>query len=254
MSICLQAKGLTKKFGGVTAVDNVDLTVEENQVFSIIGPNGAGKTTFFNLVSGIEPPTSGDIFFQGEKITHQPVYKIARKGIGRTFQNIRLFKDLSVLDNILIGMHCQLHDNFGASVLSLPKHRKVELEGRKEAQRLLEFVGLDDVMNELSANLSYGAQRRVEIVRALASNPKLLMLDEPAAGMNGKEKQDLMEMIKRIREFCPTIVLIEHNMPLVMGISDRIMVLNFGERIAEGVPEEIQNNPAVIEAYLGQSE
>lgn len=252
----LETKKLTRAFGGVVAVQNVDFTCESGMITGLIGPNGAGKTTLFNNITGLDKPTSGDVFFMGEKITGLPAYKIARRGIARTFQNIRLFKELTVLENVLLGLHFGTGSSFRAyaamnSFVLLEKEKKQMLS---KAYKWLDFMNLRSVSNELAKNLPYGLQRELEIARALATEPKLLFLDEPAAGMNPHETAALIETIKRIRQEGISVVLIEHDMKLVMTVCDTITVLNYGMRIASGTPDEIKHNKAVIEAYLGVSE
>jgi len=249
----LEIKGLTKNFGGLAAVSNVNLNVPKNSITAVIGPNGAGKTTLFNMVTGVYKPSAGDILLNGEPITGLKPHAVARKGIARTFQNIRLFDSLSVMENVLIGMHSRLKSNFFGAVFQLPGTRREEEAAQMEAFELLQYVGLDGLLNEPATNLPYGAQRRLEIARALAVKPKLLLLDEPAAGMNPKETKELTDLIRNMcGEKDLTIILIEHDMKLVMEISNHIAVLDHGENIAEGKPVEIRNNPRVIEAYLGK--
>ncbi|GER67683.1 ABC transporter ATP-binding protein [Weizmannia acidilactici] len=249
----LEIKGLTKNFGGLAAVSNVNLNVPKNSITAVIGPNGAGKTTLFNMVTGVYKPSAGDILLNGEPITGLKPHAVARKGIARTFQNIRLFGSLSVMENVLIGMHSRLKSNFFGAVFQLPGTRREEEAAQMEAFELLQYVGLDGLLNEPATNLPYGAQRRLEIARALAVKPKLLLLDEPAAGMNPKETKELTDLIRNMcGEKDLTIILIEHDMKLVMEISNHIAVLDHGENIAEGKPVEIRNNPRVIEAYLGK--
>lgn len=255
MASLLETKNATIRFGGLVAVNNLNITINEGEIVAVIGPNGAGKTTAFNLITGVYAPTEGDIIFNGEKITGLRPDRIVKKGIARTFQNIRLFKELSVLDNVLIATHLNIKSNFFSSVLHLPGAVKEEKKMRAFALSLLEETGLLQFKDEIASNLPYGLQRRLEIARALATNPKLLLLDEPAAGMNPKESEELTEFIREIRDkFNLTVLLIEHHMQLVMDISDRIYVLEYGMTIAKGVPAEIQTNPVVIKAYLGEGD
>ncbi|MGI5875771.1 MAG: ABC transporter ATP-binding protein [Dethiobacteria bacterium] len=248
----LKVENVGRSFGGLKAVDNVDLSIRNKEIMSLIGPNGAGKTTLFNLITGHYQPTEGEIYFNNEKTNELKPYKITEKGIARTFQNIRLFGQMSVLENVLIGMHVNLKGGLLAAVLRRPADKREEKKAKTKGMELLAFVGLEDKSYEWASNLSYGEQRRLEIARALAANPKLLLLDEPAAGMNPYETYSLMKLISRIRdEMNKTILLIEHDMKVVMGISEKVAVLDHGKKIAEGTPREIQNNEAVIRAYLG---
>jgi branched-chain amino acid transport system ATP-binding protein len=250
----LEVDGLTLQFGGLTALDDVTFHIEEGEILGLIGPNGAGKTTCFNAITGIYRPTKGDVRFEGTSIAGHKRFKITKLGIARTFQNIRLFRQMTALENVLVGADAQHSTGILSALFRLPKHRREEREGHDRAMELLRFMGLQRRADELAANLSYGDQRRLEIARAMATGPKLICLDEPAAGFNPAEKVQLMELIKRVRDQGYTVLLIEHDMRLVMGVTDRIVVLEFGKKIAEGTPAEIRDNPAVIAAYLGVGE
>jgi branched-chain amino acid transport system ATP-binding protein len=253
MSALLEVRGLTKDFGGLRAVGDFDLTLAPGELVGLIGPNGAGKTTVFNLITGMIPPTAGQIRLAGENLTGHPPHRITHRGIARTFQNIRLFNDLTVLDNVRIAYHPYAGYGLAEGVLRLPRFHRREREIVAQASELLGIFGLADRAAELARNLPYGDQRRLEIVRALAARPKLLLLDEPAAGMNPGEIQRLMELIHFIRDrFALTLLLIEHQMRFVMSICERLVVMDFGEVIAEGTCREIQTHPKVIEAYLGK--
>lgn len=250
--VLLEVKGLTKTFGGLTAINSVDFSMEEHQIVSVIGPNGAGKTTFFNMISGYYPVDSGSIKFDGHSLVKLTPEKVASYKIARTFQNIRLFQNMLVAENILVGRYMQMKANIVDIIFRLPRMRKEEQEAYEKVLSLLSYVGLAGKEGELAKNLSYGQQRRLEIARALAIEPKLLLLDEPAAGLNPKETEEMKQFILRLRsDLNTTILLIEHDMKLVMGLSDRITVLNYGEKIAEGTPDEIRSNEKVIKAYLG---
>jgi branched-chain amino acid transport system ATP-binding protein len=252
MSALLEAHNLSRSFGGLMAVNEVSFVVAEGEIFGLIGPNGAGKTTLFNLMTGLTPVSGGSFSFRGTPLTGLPPHRIAGLGIGRTFQNIRLFKGLSALENVKISQHSHTVTGLWGGIFGSKRSRQEEQAVEEKAWEILKLVGLADRASELAANFSYGDQRRLEIARALALDPAVLLLDEPAAGMNAAEKHSLTAFIREVRDlFKLTIVLIEHHVPLVMGLCDRVVVLNFGELIAVGTPEEVQKNPAVIKAYLG---
>ncbi|MBR1972125.1 MAG: ABC transporter ATP-binding protein [Oscillospiraceae bacterium] len=251
----LDVRNLGIDFGGLTAVDGFNITIGPTEISGLIGPNGAGKTTIFNLLTGVYQPTRGSVLINGIDIKGMPVHKVNKLGIARTFQNIRLFTDMTALDNVKVGMHNHIKCSFLASLLHLPSYKRAEKAANERAMELLDFMGLADVADVKAGSLPYGVQRRLEIVRALATNPSIILLDEPAAGMNPSETAELMHQIRRIRDtFHIAIFLIEHDMNLVMNVCEAIAVVNYGRIIAKGTPEEVRANPAVIEAYLGREE
>ena len=249
----LTVKDLSMRFGGLLAVDQVEFEVGTDEVFAIIGPNGAGKTTVFNCVGGFYRPTTGDILMDGQSITGQPSHKVARHGLVRTFQNVRLFKSLTVLENLLVAQHTQMQTGLVRGLFKAPSFRKSESEAKRRAAEWLDFMDIRQYANREAGTLAYGHQRRLEIARCMITKPRLLMLDEPAAGLNPQEKRDLQALIDQLRrEFGVAVLLIEHDMSLVMGVSDRILVMEHGKPITTGLPEEVRTDPRVIKAYLGE--
>ncbi|WP_372955812.1 ABC transporter ATP-binding protein [Marinobacter sp.] len=251
MTVMIDVKGLDKEFGGVHAIEGLEFSVEQGQIYSVIGPNGAGKTTLFNLITGFYEPTRGEITLNGESVVGMDPNRLAERGMCRTFQQMQICMNMTALENVMLGRHLKIRSNLFTSMFRLPSLLREEKACRERSKELMEFVGCGKYINTEASAMSYGALKRLEIARALAADPKILLLDEPAAGLNGTETAELEDLIRKVAEQGVTVMLVEHDMKLVMGISDRLLVINYGRKLAEGTPEEIRNNPDVIAAYLG---